>query len=312
MKDQAEQATLWFVEDHEAHSMGGFGERMQREREMRSISLEEIAESTKIGCRMLRALEEEDFDKLPGGIFNKGFVRAYAKFLGIDEEQAVTDFQAAFVEKQQKHATNGNNGLHHGEMLPDIQAMATETPQPDQAAGFMRAAVIIVCLLGIGGLSWKFLSPRSNSEPSSTASPSASGPAPIQRTSPVTPAPVPAASQATPLGTSPELTAKDNVAPGGLAAEPADATSTLADGQFRLRIRAIERSWVQITVDGKVLLNAEIPASSSRSFTAAKEMIVKLGNAPGVELSYNGKALPPFAADQKTRTLTFTPGGLQP
>ena len=52
--------------------MGSFGQRLQREREMRSITLEEIALSTKIGTRSLRALEEEDFDRLPGGIFNKG------------------------------------------------------------------------------------------------------------------------------------------------------------------------------------------------------------------------------------------------
>src|SRR6266849_3694340 len=72
-----------------------FGERMKREREMRGVKLEEIAESTKIGKRNLVALEQEQFDQLPGGIFNKGFVRAYAKYLGLDEEQAVNDFMAA-------------------------------------------------------------------------------------------------------------------------------------------------------------------------------------------------------------------------
>src|SRR5438045_2258979 len=75
--------------------MGSFGQRLQREREMRGITLEEIATSTKIGTRSLRALEEEDFDQLPGGIFNKGFVRAYARYLGIDEDQAVADYLAA-------------------------------------------------------------------------------------------------------------------------------------------------------------------------------------------------------------------------
>src|SRR6516164_503624 len=72
-----------------------FGERLKRERELRGVKLEEIAESTKIGKRNLVALEEEHFDQLPGGIFNKGFVRAYAKYLGLDEEQAVNDFMAA-------------------------------------------------------------------------------------------------------------------------------------------------------------------------------------------------------------------------
>src|SRR3954469_16830263 len=62
---------------------------------MRAITLEEIADATKIGTRSLKALEDEQFDQLPGGIFNKGFVKAYAKFLGLDEEQAVSDFVTA-------------------------------------------------------------------------------------------------------------------------------------------------------------------------------------------------------------------------
>ncbi|HXB21197.1 MAG TPA: RodZ domain-containing protein [Candidatus Solibacter sp.] len=80
--------------------MGVFGDRLRREREMRGVTLEEISESTKISKRSLQAMEEEDFDLLPGGIFNKGFVRAYARFLGIDEEQAVADFLAVSNEQQ--------------------------------------------------------------------------------------------------------------------------------------------------------------------------------------------------------------------
>jgi cytoskeletal protein RodZ len=74
---------------------GSFGERLRREREMRGVSLENIAEATKIGTRLLRALEEEHFELLPGGIFNKGFVRAYAKYLGLNEEETVTDYLQA-------------------------------------------------------------------------------------------------------------------------------------------------------------------------------------------------------------------------
>src|SRR5664279_2858187 len=75
--------------------MGSFGERLRREREMRGISLDDIAEATKIGTRLLRALEEEQFELLPGGIFNKGFVRAYAKYLGLNEDEAVADYLVA-------------------------------------------------------------------------------------------------------------------------------------------------------------------------------------------------------------------------
>src|SRR5260370_2168467 len=76
-------------------AMSAFGERLRREREMRGITLDEISESTKISRRHLESLEREDFDSLPGGIFNKGFVRSYARFLGLDEDQAVADYSAA-------------------------------------------------------------------------------------------------------------------------------------------------------------------------------------------------------------------------
>ena len=75
--------------------MGSFGDRLRKEREQRGISLDDIALATKIRAGLLQALEEEKFERLPGGIFNKGFVRAYARHLGIDEEQAITDYLAA-------------------------------------------------------------------------------------------------------------------------------------------------------------------------------------------------------------------------
>ena len=55
--------------------MGKFGDKFRKERERREIKLEDVSNSTKIGSRMLRAIEEERFDQLPGGVFNKGFIR---------------------------------------------------------------------------------------------------------------------------------------------------------------------------------------------------------------------------------------------
>jgi cytoskeletal protein RodZ len=66
-----------------------FGEELKRERELREISLREVSESTKISLRYLEALERNDFENLPGGVFNRGFVRAYSKFIGVDPESMV-------------------------------------------------------------------------------------------------------------------------------------------------------------------------------------------------------------------------------
>ncbi len=75
--------------------MPSFGEKLKLEREKRKISLDQISSTTKIGTRMLQALEEEKFSQLPGGIFNKGFVRAYARVVGLDEDQTVADYLQA-------------------------------------------------------------------------------------------------------------------------------------------------------------------------------------------------------------------------
>lgn len=72
--------------------MATFGENLRRERELRGISLHEIAEATKISARFLQALEQDRFDVLPGGLFRRTFVRQYAKHVGLDADRVVAEF----------------------------------------------------------------------------------------------------------------------------------------------------------------------------------------------------------------------------
>jgi len=78
---------------------GNFGERLKRERELREVSLKEITTTTRIGPRYLEALENEEWDKLPGGVFNRGFVRAIARYLGLDEENLLSENDLAYGEQ---------------------------------------------------------------------------------------------------------------------------------------------------------------------------------------------------------------------
>ncbi len=80
--------------------MGEFGDKFRKAREKKELSLDDVSNVTKIGSRMLRAIEEEHFDDLPGGVFNKGFIRAYAKHLGLDSEEAITDYLASLRQAQ--------------------------------------------------------------------------------------------------------------------------------------------------------------------------------------------------------------------
>lgn len=69
-----------------------FGRELQLERQRRRISLESIAEGTKVPIRHLRALEQEAYDQLPGGIFNKGILRNYCSYVGLDEQEWLAKF----------------------------------------------------------------------------------------------------------------------------------------------------------------------------------------------------------------------------
>ncbi len=154
--------------------VGSFGERLRREREMRGVSLDDIAGATKIGTRLLRALEEEHFELLPGGIFNKGFVRAYAKYLGLSEEEAVADYLEAA-----------------GETVPDPRVIAEQNSSrvdryagdggPSRQAGFPIIPVIILLLViaaGAGG--WQIYQQRlRDREAKAQANPSSAAAAPV-------------------------------------------------------------------------------------------------------------------------------------
>ena len=107
--------------------MDSLGTRFRQERERQKITLDDVATSTKIGTRMLKALEDDHFDQLPGGIFNKGFVRAYARHLGMDEEQAITDYLAA---------TGASQPIKEPEaVLPALAVRAEESRTTEPGAG---------------------------------------------------------------------------------------------------------------------------------------------------------------------------------
>jgi cytoskeletal protein RodZ len=106
--------------------VSAFGEKLRKQREQRGISLDAISNTTKISPRMLRAIEDEHFDQLPGGVFNKGFVRAYARQVGLDEEETVSDYLAALRESQVQSQT----------ILPNFrdrpESIAPEAVAPDR------------------------------------------------------------------------------------------------------------------------------------------------------------------------------------
>src|SRR5438132_13616275 len=79
--------------------MPSFGEELRQAREERGISLRQISDATHIGVRFLQAIESDNYSILPGGIFTRSFVRSYARYIGIDEEQALARYNQQLEEQ---------------------------------------------------------------------------------------------------------------------------------------------------------------------------------------------------------------------
>jgi len=113
-------------------TVGTFGEKLRKQREQRGISLDTISTITKISPRMLRAIEDEHFEQLPGGVFSKGFVRAYARQVGLNEEEAVADYLTALRENQiQSQTVLPNFGSAAGKSATDRAELNHRNPDRD-------------------------------------------------------------------------------------------------------------------------------------------------------------------------------------
>ncbi len=114
--------------------MGAFGDKLRRQRELSGLSLDAISTITKISPRMLRAIEDEHFDQLPGGVFNKGFVRAYARQIGLDEQEVLTDYLAALRESQVQAQTILPNFRSPGNGPNEAADIDPRNPQRNEPA----------------------------------------------------------------------------------------------------------------------------------------------------------------------------------
>lgn len=284
--------------------MESFGARLKREREQRKITLDDISISTKIGTRFLSALEEEHFDQLPGGIFNKGFVRAYARHLGIDENQAIADFVAASAPSLPESPPQDT---------PVLEAMAVRVPESKKKSrgndGIPWGVVAVVLLvMAFGFALWGFHSREKPSIPG-VAAPS---PVPAATSSPaVEKAGAESAQAPLPTATSPAVQSpapESAVAP-ATAAPAATAANT---GVFLVLIKAREDAWVSIIADGKQISQDTLTAAAQKSIEAHNQLVIKTGNVGALDISFNGKMLASQGRYDEVKTLTFDSNGLRP
>ncbi len=288
----------------EGFPMASFGENLRREREMRGVSLEEISAATKISVRFLEALEVEAFSKLPGGIFTRGFIRAYAKYLGLDEERVLAEYQLVAQPKADVDLSRMNTGMRGAE-------------QETSRAPFLALAVAGMMLAGAYFLfRYAHTAPeqRANSlnpAPGSTAPPSAvpqhpapTGPAAMSTTGMKEPA-----AKGSTVSTSPGTPALQDVegSPGSRTAS-APSTPKLGDedGGLVLQVAATEKAWIAVDADGKTTRQRVFAPNDVETFKAKEYFDVTTGNARGTILTLNGEMLKPLGRHGESKKVHLT------
>jgi cytoskeleton protein RodZ len=297
--------------------MPTFGENLRREREMRGVTLEEISESTKISTRLLKALETDQFSELPGGIFTRNFIRAYAQYLGLDEEHALAEY------KRVAGAPTDNDLSRLTPSRPLSHAMG--------ARARLLPWVVIAVLLGAGYAVYHYnhraveikplsieSSPPNDSQPASDGSTpgGAAGAGGNPANSTTTPASnagsSPATSSTAAAGKTPDNSvASQPAASSNAGANPASAAPVLGEGDLVLQVSTTEDAWLAVAADGKTLWQHQFPANSTRTFRAKDFFDVTTGNAQGTALTLNGQAQKPLGREGEFRRIHLTRDNLQ-
>jgi len=273
---------------------GNFGERLRRERELREVSLDEISVATKISGRYLNALENEDWSKLPGGVFARGFVRSIGRYLGLDEESLLGDYDLARSKMPARMAP------------PPLEPLPW---QPPRWAPPVAGAILFLLLVAGLVYGWIRIYVRHKTPVNAVA-------AVVRTTEPAASAAPPRSSAPSSLESSPaappapEATKTADSAP---AEKPASAPSAAAQqdqpdfeetqGPLKLTVSTSAATRVRITADGQVKFDAQMPAGENLSFTAKSEFLVSAQDSSAVLLDLNGQAMPPIGAPGASGTI---------
>jgi cytoskeleton protein RodZ len=264
-----------------------FGQRLKTEREKRAITLEQISSSTKIGTRMLQAIEDENFDQLPGGVFNKGFVRSYARHVGLNEDQTVADYLEAIGE--------GPSSLAEQKLEIAVPSSAPAT-RPQIAWGWLAGGLLAMSLAFWLWNRWhhpaELASLRAVTSEKSVQQ--------IENAAARLPVPPPAIVVEHPP--SPKNESGSN---------PAPLATVAPAGTFTVVILARDDCWLSISVDGQPAVEEILTGENQHAIHARNEAIIKAGNVGALDFIFNGQKLSSQGDYGEVKTLSFGPSGLQ-
>jgi len=296
--------------------MTSAGDTLRRERLQRKLDLDQISAELKISRRMLESIESDQYDRLPGRVFAKAFVRQYAALLGLDGEEL-----AGQVQRAMEPSSAPFDEPRRPNVAPiDVPPVEEWTSVGDRKLRFSgslpSAALVIVVMLVCSAVYAWFQRPRivtvtpPSSPQTARTEAATAAPPPAEQT----PAPVPAAEP--PASTEqPAPTAASSAPPAESASaqpvSPPQTQAASAPGPVHVEIVADEQVWVLARADGKYIFSGVLEPNAKRAVDGEKDVFLRLGNAGGASISLNGNPVGSVGPKGQPRSLQFTSGGFQ-
>jgi cytoskeletal protein RodZ len=274
-------------------SMTSIGEILRRERQKQSRSISEIAEQTKISSRYLEAIESGDLDRLPGVFFYKAFVRQYSDALGLPPEQLTRLLDEISRPEPEPVLTPEKFPIKR---LDPLVADTNRRFFTERRMGWSIAMLVLV-VFGCSGLYAWWHQAQLGQARDLIASMAGS-----MRTQP---APAPAAA-VTPPPAAPSQTAPASPPPAAVPASTSEISGSSSGDTMRISVSATEKTWLSIISDGKPLFSGVLEASESKTLEGKQWAQLRLGNAGGVEVLWNGKSIGPLGGRGQVCTVVFT------
>jgi cytoskeleton protein RodZ len=281
--------------------MPSIGQKLRERRVSQGLTLGEVSIRTKIRESYLQAIEEDQLDAIPGGFFSRAFVRQYAEAIGLGAKAIEPDLELVTAPPADEVKVD-KIFMDYRPALPGRDSLASEEePEFLSDSSYLKQRrtgtpwIILAALLiagSAGFLTWQqrpelFTAVFAKSAPE----PAPANP-PVEQAKAEEPA-VPESSSASetvvePTTPAPELASPSSTAP------------------VSVKVTATEFSWVRLITDGRKVFGGTMDAGETRVLEGKESVVVFSGNAGGLFIVHNGKAIEPIGPRGQVRTATFT------
>lgn len=255
-----------------------FGEELRRERELREVTREQLADVTKVSVRQIEALETGRFEQLPARVFARGFVLALARHLGLDAERTAVAFNHVHEEwSSEREKSKASTSTAASSDRIRLSRPRRNVSLNTTALG-VGVALVLAVLTGVAAILKGRTAPPAGDAVRSEAPAEVATPVPEALRLPPS-----VAAASVPVSSEMPLVEPAAAKPGPQGAAPT--------GGRILTLTFSEDCWTEVSVDGRVVAAELYRKGTTRRFEGGRTFVLTLGNAGGVTVDVDGAAI---------------------